>query len=291
MVPDGNNTAGAEPNPDDASCDEPTTPIYPEPRCENLKLDIEGHIARITLNRPETLNVFTLPMLTELEAAVDHIINVETRVKCIIFKSSTSKAFSGGADIREMSKRNVAGGIRFAERGHRIARKMELNLPPIIAVLDGMVLGGACEFACACDIRIATPRTSFSQPEINLGIIPGWGGTQRLMHLVGVGKAKEMIYTGKRIDAQAALALGLVNQVVEPEKLEEAANMMANAIASKSRPVLMAAKQAIHVGLDSSLDVGLRFEIQKWGTLFDTYDRSEGMKAFIEKRPANFEDK
>lgn len=256
----------------------------------NLSLELEGPIATITLNRPETLNVFTLPMLTDLEAALDKILKTP-KTKCIIFKSSTSKAFSAGADIREMSQRDVMGGIEFAEIGHRIGRKLELEVPPVVIALNGLVLGGACEFACACDIRVATKQTYFSQPEINIGVIPGWGGTQRLMRLIGVSKAKEMIYTGNRVDADTALDLGLVNYVVEQDQLMPTVTNIATAIASKSKPVLMAAKQAFHIGLNSTLEAGLRFEVQKWGTLFGSYDRTEGMKAFLEKRHPEWHDK
>lgn len=256
----------------------------------NLILEFEGNIARITLNRPETLNVFSLPMLADLEAALDKIIKTPA-TKCVILKSSTTKAFSAGADIREMSQRDVGGGIEFAEIGHRIGRKIELEVPPVVIALSGLVLGGACEFCCACDIRVATKTTLFSQPEINIGVIPGWGGTQRLMRLIGVGKAKEMIYTGNRVDADTALDLGLVNYVVEQDQLMPTVNNIANAIAAKSKPVLMAAKQAFHIGLNSTLEAGLMFEVQKWGTLFGTYDRAEGMRAFLEKRHAHWHDK
>jgi enoyl-CoA hydratase len=256
----------------------------------NLSLELEGPIAIITLNRPDTLNVFTLPMLSDLEAALDKIIKTP-KTKCIIFKSCTSKAFSAGADIREMSSRDVMGGIEFAEIGHRIGRKLELEVPPVVIALNGLVLGGACEFCCACDIRVATKQTYFSQPEINIGVIPGWGGTQRLMRLIGVSKAKEMIYTGNRVDADTALDLGLVNYVVEQDQLMPTVNNIATAIASKSKPVLMAAKQAFHIGLNSTLEAGLRFEVQKWGTLFGSYDRTEGMKAFLEKRHPEWHDR
>jgi len=256
----------------------------------NLTLEMEGHIARITLNRPETLNVFSLPMLSDLEAALDKVIKTKP-MKCVIFKSSTTKAFSAGADIREMSQRDVAGGIEFAEIGHRIGRKLELDVPPVVIALSGLVLGGACEFACACDIRVATKQTYFSQPEINIGAIPGWGGTQRLMRLIGVSKAKEMIYTGNRVDAETALDLGLINYMVEQDQLIPTCENIAKAIAGKSKPVLMAAKQAFHIGLNSTLEAGLRFEVQKWGTLFGSYDRTEGMKAFLEKRNPVWKDK
>lgn len=287
LCPDKNNTEEtSRPTPIPVPCR-----TFDEiPHFGNIKFEVDGHIARLFLNNPEHLNVFTIPMLLDIETAVDEIIENE-KIKCVIFGSVSKKAFSAGADILEMSKRDVQGGIRFSERGHRIARKMELEVPPIIIALNGLVLGGALEFASACDIRVATPTTRFSQPEINIGIIPGWGGTQRLMRLVGLGKAKEMIYTGARIDASTALDLGLINHIVEEDKLMDTVDELARTIASKSRPVLLAAKQAMHVGLDSSLDVGLRFEIQKWGTLFDTHDRREGMKAFLDKRAPEFEDR
>lgn len=186
---------------------------------------------------------------------------------------------------------DVIAGIEFSKLGHRITHKIEKRLPPVIVILNGYVFGGGLEFACACDIRIATPDAIFAQPEIDIGVIPGWGGTQRLCRVIGLGRAKEMIYTGKHINAEEAHEIGLVNLIVPRAELDEVVESLTKALASKSRVALMSAKRAIQMNLETSLNVGLSYEIEEWGTLFGTYDQKEGMSAFMEKRKPQFLDK
>jgi enoyl-CoA hydratase/carnithine racemase len=182
-------------------------------------------------------------------------------------------------------------GRAWSELGHKIAKKIETIPQPVIIGVHRYVLGGGMEFACACDIRIAAEDTVFSQPEIDIGVIPGWGGTQRLTRVVGIAKAKEMIYTGMRIDANEAREIGLVNHVVPRENLEEAVMTMARTMASKGKIALFDAKKCINRIHDSFLPEGLDYEVERWTELFETHDQKEGMKAFLEGREPKFEDR
>ncbi|UCH88848.1 MAG: enoyl-CoA hydratase/isomerase family protein [Thermoplasmata archaeon] len=260
------------------------------PKLKNLKLEIRKNIAYITLNRPKHLNVFDTETLNELEKTLISLEN-NAKVKVVCLLSDHDKVFTAGANIKEMNANNVIEAKHFAELGHRIAQKLETMPQPVIVGINGYALGGGVEFACACDIRIASERAVLSQPEIDIGIIPGWGGTQRLARIVGPGKAKELIYTGKRINAEEAFEIGLVNMVVPADKLNEAVKEMAETIASKGKIALFEAKKAINQVSQSPLDVGLRFEIESWSTLFETYDQKEGMGAFLEGRKPIFKDK
>lgn len=183
----------------------------------NLLIDIADGICTVTLNRPQNLNVFNEETLNEFYKVLDEI-SKNDALKVVVLLSACEKAFTAGADIKKMVTLDSAGGRKFAELGHRIARKLEMMPQPVIIGVKGYVLGGGVEFSCACDIRIASEDSFFSQPEIDIGVIPGWGGTQRLSRIVGIAKAKEMIYTGMRIDAREALEMGLVNHVVPQKK-------------------------------------------------------------------------
>jgi enoyl-CoA hydratase len=190
-----------------------------------------------------------------------------------------------------MSTKNEDESRTFAQMGQGIAMKLEKMPQPVIVGINGYALGGGVEFACACDIRIATESSSFSQPEIDIGVIPGWGGTQRLSRIVGIGKAKELIYTGKRIDAREAESIGLVNHVVPDDKITEAVSTLAMTLAGKSKMALFNAKRSINMLYETFLDHGLRFELERWSELFGTQDQKEGMKAFLEGRQPEFKDK
>ncbi|MBI5000685.1 MAG: enoyl-CoA hydratase/isomerase family protein [Euryarchaeota archaeon] len=257
---------------------------------KNIILDVKENVATLYLNRPMQLNVLNEETLTEIDHALDAIA-INLSVKIAVLRSNCKKAFTAGADVREMREKDVQCAVKFAELGHRIGYKLEKKMPPVIAVLNGYVLGGGLEIASACDLRIATPDAVFAQPEIDIGIIPGWGGTQRLCRLIGLGRAKELIYMGKRITAEEALEIGLVNMVVSHDKLDDALNSLCSIIKSKSRIALMAAKRAIEMNVETSLDIGLSYEVQTWATLFATYDQKEGMTAFLEKRVPHFIDK
>lgn len=257
---------------------------------KNLMVDIDGGICTITLDRPKFLNVFNEETLNEFAGVLDKV-SKNKNVKVVVLLSNCKKAFTVGADIKEMNIKDKAGGRQFAQLGHRVARKLETIPQPVIIGIHGYTLGGGVEFACACDIRIAAEGSIFSQPEIDLGIMPGWGGTQRLSRIVGIAKAKEMIYTGERIDAQEAKEIGLVNHVVPEGELEETVMTLANTIASKGKKALFNAKKTINKLYETFLDKGLAFEVERWAELFDTYDKKEGMKAFLEGRHPEFKDK
>lgn len=260
-----------------------------EESTENLMVNIEDGICTITLNRPKYLNVFNEETLTEFADMLDKV-SKNGGVKVVVLLSASEKAFTAGADIKEMVQKDSEGGRKFAQLGHRIARKLETMPQPVIIGVHGYVLGGGVEFSCACDIRIAAEGSIFSQPEIDIGVIPGWGGTQRLSRIVGIAKAKEMIYTGKRIDADEAKEIGLVNHVVPQDKLHEAVMAMARTIASKGKLAVFDAKRSINKLYETFIEEGLEFEVDMWSELFDTHDQKEGMKAFLEGRSPNFKD-
>ena len=255
-----------------------------------LTVSLEDNVATVTLDRPKELNIFNELALKDLDRLLDAI-SAEEGVDVVVLHSSHPKLFTAGADINEMLQKDVMGAKRFAELGHRVARKLETLPQPVIAAVNGFVMGGGVEFICACDIRIASEDAVFAQPEIDIGIIPGWGGTQRLTRVVGIGKAKELIYTGKHIDAKEALRIGLVNDVVPKDDLKRAASALARQIASKSHETLVAAKRAINMTSETNLATGLQYEVQTWATLFETMDQKEGMRAFVEKRPPRFKDR
>lgn len=255
-----------------------------------IKLELDGQVAIVTLDRPKALNVFNESTLKELDRLLDAIA-ADEGIDVVLLRSSHPKLFTAGADINEMLEKDVMGAKRFAELGHRIARKLETLPQPVIAAINGFVMGGGVEFISACDIRIASEDAVLAQPEIDIGIIPGWGGTQRLARLVGLGKAKELIYTGRHINAGEALRIGLVNQVVPRDKLAEASLALAKEIAGKSHVTLVAAKLAINMVAETNLATGLQYEVQTWATLFETMDQKEGMQAFKEKRPPQFKDR
>ncbi|MEW5937458.1 MAG: enoyl-CoA hydratase-related protein [Candidatus Thermoplasmatota archaeon] len=256
----------------------------------NIIFQVKEQVATLSLNRPTHLNVLNEETLLEMDSALDRIAS-DNGIKAVVLRSNCEKAFTAGADVREMREKDVQGAARFAELGHRVAHRIEKEMPPVIAVLNGYVLGGGLEIASACDLRIATPDAIFAQPEIDIGIIPGWGGTQRLCRLIGFGRAKEMIYMGKRITAEEALEIGLVNLVVPQEEIDTVLGSMTEILRSKSRVALMAAKKAIEMTVEASLHTGLSYEVQSWATLFATYDQKEGMTAFLEKRRPHFVDK
>lgn len=253
-----------------------------------MKLDMANGIATVVLDNPERMNIFNSLALEEFDRIIDEIVENE-KVKVVLLQSNSSRAFTAGADITEMEGKNKEEAKKFSELGHRIARRLERDLPPVVVALKGYVLGGGVELACACDIRVASEDCVFSQPEIDIGVIPGWGGTQRLAKVIGLAKAREMIYTGVRVDAFQALEMGLVNQVVPREEIDSVARSLASELCQKSRQALMAAKRAIRMSLEMGYEEGLRHETSEWTSLFGTHDQKEGMKAFLEKRKPNFE--
>jgi len=256
---------------------------------ETILVERRGSVAIITINRPEKRNALNIQTRAEGAAVLDEL-RAEESVRVVVFTGAGDKAFIAGADIAEFADRTaITQREVMLERG--LFNAIDTFPKPIIAMVNGYCLGGGCELALACDIRIASDKASFGQPEINLGIIPGGGGTQRLTRLVGEGKAMELILTGAIIDAQTAFNLGLVNHVVPAEQLEAKTMEIANRIAEKSPIALRLAKEAIKLASRSNLDEGLRREVDLFALCFSSADKDEGVKAFLEKRKPEFKGK
>jgi enoyl-CoA hydratase len=256
---------------------------------ETILVDRRDRVAIITINRPEKRNALNIQTRAEGAAILDELRNDDS-IRVVIFTGAGDKAFIAGADIAEFAGRTaLQQRAIMLERG--LFNAIDTFPKPVIAMVNGYCLGGGCELALACDIRIASETASFGQPEINLGIIPGGGGTQRLPRLVGEGKAMEMILTGEIINAQEAFRCGLVNQVVPADHLEAKTMEVANRIAEKSPIALRLAKEAVKLASRSNLDEGLRREVDLFALCFSSEDKDEGVKAFLEKRKADFKGK
>ena len=252
---------------------------------QNIKIEINDGIAVLTLNRPEVRNALDYVTWDEIRAGMRELrFNDDAHV--IILTGAGGKAFASGADIKALNARTVSEQMN--SEVNDILYEITMHKKPVIAAVDGYALGGGCELAMACDIRIATKKSKFGQPEVNLGIIPGGGGTQRLQRLVGIGKAKELIFTGDIISAEEAERIGLIEKVVEDGTVLEAAIEMAKKIKAKGPVSITLAKQAINVGANTDLYSGLCFERYSQAIAFSTADKAEGTLAFIEKRPAQF---
>ena len=256
---------------------------------KNIFLQKEERVAVITISRPKALNALNTETLKELDFAIDEIAN-DDEIYAVIL-TGDGKAFVAGADITEMKDLDVMGARKFGNLGNKVFRKLETLEKPIIAAVNGFALGGGCELSMACDIRIASLKAKFGQPEVGLGITPGFGGTQRLARLVGTGMAKQLIYTGDIINAEEALRIGLVNKVVEPEQLIEEAKLLAKKIASNAPIAVKLSKTAINRGLQMDIDTALMYEAEIFGECFSTVDQKNGMKAFLEKTEKCFENK
>jgi enoyl-CoA hydratase len=252
-----------------------------------VDVDFSNGVATVLLNRPEALNAFNTDQLNLLLNAFREL-RENREVRCVILTGAGDRAFAAGADIKVMATLTKVEALAFGRLGHTVTYAIESLQVPVIAAVNGFALGGGCELALACDIRLASDNAIFSQPEVSLGIPPGWGGTQRLPRLVGPGIAAEMIYTGRRVDAAEALRIGLVNAVCPREELVANANELAATIAKNSPRALAASKQAIQVAFNSTANSGLDTEVQLFANAFETADQREGMQAFIEKRSPGF---
>ena len=253
----------------------------------NLLYENQDGIAVITMNRPKALNALNQETLDELNQVADMLAKDST-VQVVILTGSGDKAFVAGADIAQMQSMSAMEGRNFGKLGQAVFNKLE-NLPqPVIAAVNGFALGGGCELAMACDIRIASEKAKFGQPEVTLGITPGFAGTQRLPRLVGKGRAKQLLYTGDVIDAQEAYRIGLVNVVAPAEELMATAKVMAQKIQSRAAVAVQLCKAAVNEGLDTDLETGTAYEAEVFGLCFATADQKEGMAAFTEKRKAQF---
>ncbi len=256
---------------------------------EHLLLETEGQIAIVSINNPKSLNALNTATLHDLNRCLKEI-EARKDIRVVIITGAGAKAFVAGADISEMAKMTPAEARDLSLLGKEVFSRLE-NLPQAtIAAINGYALGGGCELTMSCDIRMAADTAVFAQPECGLGIIPGFGGTQRLARLVGKGRAKELLFTCDRIDAQEAYRIGLVNHVVPKEELMGACMDMARKILSNASYAVTLAKECINTGLDLDLDSGLDFEANTFAITFSTHDRTEGMTAFLEKRPANLTD-
>jgi enoyl-CoA hydratase len=258
-------------------------PIY-----ATLLLSTADAVATLTLNRPGKLNALDAELLTELHAAV-HAIESDTSIRAVVLTGAGDKAFAAGADIAGMSEMTSTQAKAFADLGHSIGAAIEASRVPYIAAVNGFALGGGCELALACDFIYAADKAKLGQPEVNLGIIPGFGGTQRLARRVGIGRARELCFTGDIVGADEALRIGLVNKVVPRDELLAAARDVAKKIASKGPLAIAQCKRVILRGADLPVVTAHELEVQAFAALFGSHDQREGMKAFVEKRPAQFE--
>ena len=249
---------------------------------ENVLLEKQGHVSIITINREKALNALSTAVLNDLEEAVNTV-EADKDTYCVVITGAGSKSFVAGADIAEMSTLTKAEGEAFGKTGNDVFRKIETFPIPVIAAVNGFALGGGCEISMSCDIRICSENAIFGQPEVGLGITPGFGGTQRLARLVPAGIAKEMIFTARNIKADKALAIGLVNAVVPQEELMATALKMANGIC-KNAPIAVAqSKKAINAGLQTDIDSAIAIEVKDFSDCFATEDQTYGMECFVNK--------
>ncbi|MEP7376512.1 MAG: enoyl-CoA hydratase-related protein [Chitinophagaceae bacterium] len=252
-----------------------------------LLVQIENKICTITINRPDKLNALNKTVIEELSIAIDEV-NNNVDIRSAIITGSGSKAFVAGADISEFTSLDAKGGKALAQKGQDLVfSKIENSSKPIVAAVNGFALGGGCELAMSCHFRIASDNAKFGQPEVNLGLIPGYGGTQRLVQLIGKGRAMEVLMTGNLVDANTALQYGLVNHVVKQEELLTSVQAVLAIINSKAPLAVAGCIKAANAVFDETQN-GFAVEIDIFGKLFDTADAKEGASAFLEKRKANF---
>lgn len=249
---------------------------------EFITYEADGQIGIITINRPKALNALNSTVLEELDQTLNAV-DLEN-IRCLILTGAGEKSFVAGADIGEMSTLTKAEGEAFGKKGNDVFRKLETFPIPVIAAVNGFALGGGCEISMSCDIRICSENAVFGQPEVGLGITPGFGGTQRLARLVGSGKAKEMIYGARNIKADEAYRIGLVNNVYPIEELMPAAKKLAATIARNAPIAVRNCKRAINEGLQVDMDQAIVIEEKLFGDCFESCDQREGMTAFLEKR-------
>lgn len=248
---------------------------------EFINYEVEGAVAVLTINRPKALNALNSAVLDEINEAIDAI-DLDT-VRALILTGAGEKSFVAGADIGEMSTLTKAEGEAFGKKGNDIFRKIETLPIPVICAINGFALGGGCEISMACDIRICSENAVFGQPEVGLGITPGFGGTQRLARTVGVGMAKQLIFTGRNIKAPEALRIGLVNAVYPVEELMPAAKKMASIIADNAPIAVRNCKKAINDGLQVGIDEAIVIEEKLFGDCFETEDQKYGMAFFLDR--------
>ena len=254
-----------------------------------VRVEHEGALSVLTMNRPDKMNALSPEVLADLRRAIEAVdAREETRVAIL---TGAGRAFVAGADIAAMVEMSFEEALDFAEMGHAILDLIEALRVPVIAAVNGFALGGGCELALACDFIYASEKAKFGQPEVGLGVTPGFGGTQRLTRRVGIAQAREMLYTGAMMRADEAARIGLVNQVVAPDALMDKAREVALSIAANGPGAVAATKKVIWDGADIHLSDANRLEVRAFADLFRTRDQKEGMTAFLEKRAAAFEGK
>ena len=254
---------------------------------EFLKTEMRGTVCICTISAPKTLNALNSAILNELNDFVDQLDT--QKVRCLILTGDGEKSFVAGADISEMANLDEAEGFAFGKRGADVFRRIETLPIPVIAAVNGFALGGGCELALACDIRICSDNARFGQPEVGLGIIPGFSGTWRLARMVGMGMAKQLIFSGRPIRANEALQIGLVNAVYPQSDLLGEAIALAESIAANAPIAVALAKECINEEYDMAADEAIRYENELFGNCFATNDQKEGMKAFLAKAKPTFE--
>lgn len=253
----------------------------------NILSIIDKKILTLTINRPEKLNALNQQTLTEIESSINQAQDNDN-IAAIIITGSGEKAFVAGADISELATSNAITGMKFAEYGQKVMNSIENSKKPVIAAINGFALGGGCELAMSCHMRIASNNAMFGQPEIKLGVIPGFGGTQRLVKLIGKGRAMEMNLMGNMIDANRAYEMGLVNLVVEQSELTSTVEKMAKQLTFSAPVAIQCIIDSINHGAECNLNEGLHYEAKAFAVTCSTNDMKEGTAAFLEKRKANF---
>ncbi|MGD2200969.1 MAG: enoyl-CoA hydratase-related protein [Candidatus Bathyarchaeota archaeon] len=259
-------------------------------RFSTIQVEKEGVLLWITFNRPGRMNAFNLDMVGELNTVIEEV-DADDEVRCVLVKGEGERAFSVGADLTMFTGLDSERAIATSEKGQRLMDRIEASPKPFVAAIHGFCLGGGLEFALACDFRVVAESAQMGSPEINLGIIPGWGGTQRLCRFVGLPKAKELVFLGDRVSAKEALEIGLAHKVVPPDKLYEEAEALAHRLAEGPPVALKVAKRAMNEGSQLTLAEGLKMEAKSFGTLAATEDIVEGISAFFEKRKPEFKGK
>ena len=259
-------------------------------RFDHILIEKKGSVYWLTLNRPGRMNTFNLEMIDEVSTAIDEA-DADDEVRSILIKGEGDTAFSAGADLTMFTGLDSESAIAASERGQRLMDRLEASPKPIVAAIHGFCLGGGLEFVIACDFRVAAESASFGSPEVNLGIIPGWGATQRLPRLLGLARAKELVLLGDRISADEALKIGLVHKVVPLDGLDEEAEALAQKLAAGPPVALRVAKKAMNDGSQLPLVDGLRMEADSFGVLAETEDIIEGISAFFERRKPEFKGK
>ena len=247
-----------------------------------VKFEKQGNVAVLTIDRPEALNALNSQVLCDLDAAISQV-EADDEVRVVVL-TGAGRSFVAGADIGEMVNFSAIDGKKFGVHGGSIFLRLENLSKPVIAAINGFALGGGCELAMACDIRIASEKAKFGQPEVGLGITPGFGGTQRLPRIVGISKAMELILTAKVIKAEEAKAIGLVSEVYPAEELMDKAMELANAICANAQIAVCESKRCIRMGMQTDINTGSAFEAEAFGVTCGTEDKNEGMGAFLEKR-------